>query len=75
MISQLSAKYQFCAIHTVDTTDGSHDSGPFVHRIRESPLFVPAPFHIYNDSCLQTIEMGWLSKFESAHGLMECVNG
>ena len=22
MISQLSAKYQFCAIHTADTTDG-----------------------------------------------------
>ena len=32
-------------------------------------------FHIYNDSCLQTIEMGWWSKFESAHGLMEDVDG
>ncbi len=26
-------------------------------------------FIIYNDSCLQTIDMGWWSKFESAHGL------
>ena len=25
-------------------------------------------FHIYNDSCLQTIEMGWWTKFETAHG-------
>ena len=44
MISQLSAKYQFCAIHshTADTTDGKvdHDSGPFVHRIPESPSFI-----------------------------------
>ena len=32
-------------------------------------------FHIYNDSCLQTIEMGWWSKFESAHGLTEGVDG
>ena len=39
MTSQLSAKYQFCTIHTEDT---SHDSGPFVHRIRESPSFIPA---------------------------------
>ena len=31
MISKLSAKYQFCAIHTADTIDGK------VHRIRESP--------------------------------------
>ena len=29
-------------------------------------------FPIYNDSCLQTIEMG---KFETAHGLMEGVDG
>ena len=28
-------------------------------------------FHIYNNSYLQTIEMGWWSKFESAHGLMD----
>ena len=32
-------------------------------------------FHIYNDSCLQIIYMGWLSKFESAHRLMEGVDG
>ena len=32
-------------------------------------------FHIYNDSCLQTIEMGWWSKCESAHRLMEGVDG
>ena len=32
-------------------------------------------FHIYNDSCLQTIGMGWWSKFETAHGLMEGVDG
>ena len=32
-------------------------------------------FRIYNDLCLQTIEMGWWSKFESAHGLMEGVDG
>ena len=32
-------------------------------------------FHIYNDLCLQTIEMGWWSKFESAHGLMEGIDG
>ena len=30
--------------------------------------------HIYNDSCLQMIEMGWWSKFESAHRLMEGVD-
>ena len=35
-MSKLSAKYQFCAIHTADTTDGK------VHRIRESPSFIPA---------------------------------
>ena len=32
-------------------------------------------FHIYNDMCLQTIEMGWWCKFESAHGLMEGIDG
>ena len=32
-------------------------------------------FHINNDLCLQTIEMVWWSKFESAHGLMEGVDG
>ena len=32
-------------------------------------------FHIYNDLCLQTIEMGWWSKFESADGLMEGIDG
>ena len=32
-------------------------------------------FHIYNDSCLQMIEIGWWSKLESAHGLMEGVDG
>ena len=31
-------------------------------------------FHIYNNSYLQTIEMGWWSKFKSAHGLMEGVD-
>ena len=36
MISKLSAKYQLCAIHTADTIDGE------VHRIRESPSFIPA---------------------------------
>ncbi len=36
MISKLSAKYQLCAIHTADTIDGK------VHRIRESPSFIPA---------------------------------
>ena len=42
MISQLSGKYQFGAINTVDTTDGSR-IGPFVHRIRESQSFIPCP--------------------------------
>ena len=32
-------------------------------------------FHIYNDLCLNTIEMGWGSKFESAHGLVEGIDG
>ena len=32
-------------------------------------------FHIYNDSCLQMIELGWWSKFESAHRLMEGIDG
>ena len=32
-------------------------------------------FHIYNNSYLQTIEMGWWSKLESAHGLVEGVDG
>ena len=32
-------------------------------------------FNIYNDLCLQTIEMGWWSKLESAHGLMEGIDG
>ena len=41
-ISKLSAKYQFCAIHTADTRRKNHESGPFVHRIRESPSFIPA---------------------------------
>ena len=45
MISQLSAKYQLCAIHTADnSTDGkvtTRESGPFVHRIRERSL-IPA---------------------------------
>ena len=36
MISKLSAKYQLCAIHTAETIDGK------VHRIRESPSFIPA---------------------------------
>ena len=35
MISKLSAKYKLCAIHTADI-DGK------VHRIRESPSFIPA---------------------------------
>ena len=32
-------------------------------------------FQIYNNSYLQTIEMGWWSKWESAHGLMEGFDG
>ena len=32
-------------------------------------------FHLYSDSCLQTIEMGWWSMFEGAHGLMEDDDG
>ena len=36
MIRKLSAKYQLCAIHTAETIDGK------VHRIRESPSFIPA---------------------------------
>ena len=32
-------------------------------------------FHIYNNSYLQTIEMGWWSKFESAQCLMEGIDG
>ena len=32
-------------------------------------------FHIYNDLCLQAIEMDCWSKFESAHGLMEGIDG
>ena len=31
--------YQFCVIHTADTTDGK------VHRIRESPSCIPAHWH------------------------------
>ena len=43
MISQLSAKYQFGAMHTADTTDGKvTNAPPFVHRIRESTPFILA---------------------------------
>ena len=45
MVSKLSAKSQFWAIHPADTTDGK------VHRIRESPSFIPAP-------CL--LSLGWV---------------
>ena len=49
MISQLSAKYQFGAMHTADTTDGKvTNRGSFVHRIRESPPFLVAHWMIDN---------------------------
>ena len=32
-------------------------------------------FHIYNDSCLQMIEMGWWNNFEIYHGLIEGIGG
>ena len=32
-------------------------------------------FLIFHDSCSQTIKMGWWSKFDTAHGLMERVDG
>ncbi len=48
MISQVSATYQFCAIHTADTTDGK------VHRIRESLSF-PKKSIVYTPSSLPSL--------------------
>ena len=70
-ISKLSAKYQFCAISTADTRDGKLTTrGVYpwvVHRL--SIVCPPFVHRLY-----PPIEMGWWSKLESAHGLMEGVD-
>ena len=70
-MSKLSAKYQFCAIHTADTTDG------IVRRMLESPSFIPAPLEIVEFGCGHGFPSNeqWLALATLIYNwLLKCVN-